>query len=468
MESPLVLLAVAAILLAACDEGRMPSSGDEGRSTGPSSSNTQGSSDNDLQAKVDRIDAQVAAIRGLDFHRPVQASWVARTRIQAVQDSISAAMGYSTDTAGSGAFDEVLQALGYLERTTTHDAANSDFVDQNVLAFYADGTDHLWVVSDQADAQDLDRTIAHELVHALQDQNFGSPSTSIDELDEREAYKFLVEGEAEYVSNLWYMSDASIANWDARANSFSASTFAAWIVQSPYATQKPIMVWPGVSPYLCGTTFVHQVRKLSGWSGVDALHDKPARATTQALSVAAGGLRRTFLDWSTTWAFASMSDRRSDGSGRLGEIYLDALLSTWNAPILSDWNGDRFWIWGAGTGWGTAVAGRTAWNSSAAASNFLAGWTRGMRIMVGGVATGTSDSVEFRSSDALRFARGVRRGSEVLVVWGDLRNGKLDGLWQDLSRVPSAGTLARALDGTGGKVEVPRWKDPRAHSPFWR
>lgn len=425
-----------------------------------------------LQAQVDQIQAKVQSLRGLIFRKPVVTTWIPRGRISALQDSLAQALGYSTDTVGTGAMDEVFQALGYIDSTESVVGSTGDFLDNNVLAFYVRGTNHVWVVDDQSDSPELDITIAHELVHALQDQTFHDSVPDNAELDEATAFQFLEEGEAEYVANLWYLGYSTPELWDANQPNYTASRFATWLRGSGYKTERPVISWPGVSPYMCGVSFVHNVRLNAGWAGVDSLHKHHPRSTTQTLSVAAGGLHRTFVDWDSTYRFPGMADRKSAGQGRLGEIYLDALMSTWGSPLVTGWNGDRFWVWGRGSGRGTAVAGRTSWTSSnPGASGFLAGWGRGMDSLIGGRVPGTSaDSLEFRASDSIHFARGVRRGTEVLVAWGDLRKRKLDTLWQNLGSVSvAAGSpFARAIGSSSPAASSSMWKGPRRPSPFQR
>jgi len=449
------LAAFSVILLAACDQG-------QGKAP------TAVVDDATLQAMVDQIQTKVQSLRGLSFRKPVVATWLPRAHMAALQDSLTRALGYSTDTTGSGAMDEVFQALGYIDSTESVTASTGDFLDQNVLAFYVKGTNHVWVIADQSDSPELDITIAHELVHALQDQNFHDSIAQNAELDEDAAFQFLEEGEAEYVANLWYLGYSTPDQWDATQPVYTAARFATWLRGSGYKGDRPIISWPSVSPYMCGVSFVHNVRSNSGWKGVDTLHKNHPRSTTQEL-YAPSYLHKTFLDWSTTYAFSSMSDRKSDEQGRLGEIYLDAMMTTWGSPLVAGWNGDRFWVWGRGAGKGTAVAGRTAWASFTQGSSFLAGWAHGMDSIVGGRTTkDATDSIEFRASDSIHFARGVNRGTEVLVVWGDLRKRKLDSLWTDLSNAPSAGSFARALGSVGVPAPSPKWKGPRRPSPFQR
>lgn len=399
-----------------------------------------------LQTKVDRIREEVAVLRGLPFARPVAARWVARSRLPALMDSIALASGEVQDTSGDGASEELFQALGFLDSSQSVASSTESFYDDQIAAFYVRGSDHLWVVSDQASAQDLDATIAHELTHALIDQNFGDTISASAELDAYQAYQFLHEGEANYVADLWSIQhqgvDTSSVSWP----SYTSAQFLSRIARNSALSGYPqVVIWPDLTPYYCGESWARAARIQGGWAALDQAHRVHPTTTASQFRTISGLAPAIFSDWDSAGRFPSMSDRRSDGQGRLGEVYLDALMATWNAAIVSGWGGDRFWVWGAGGSHGTAVAARTNWLSESSASGFLASWSAGMAAKVGAKTVSGPDSLEFRSSDSIRVARGVRRGREVLVAWGDLRAGRLDSLWDDLGRIPSAPGFARAL-----------------------
>jgi hypothetical protein len=444
----IVLLAV---FLASCD-----SNGSHAVGLDPSS----GSS---LQSKVDAIEAQVAALRGLSFLRPVKADWVGRSHLQALTDSLDRAHGAVSDTGGQGMMEEVFHALGYLDSAQSLSSSTDSFYGSQIEAFYYRGTDHLWVLADQASASDLESTIAHELTHALIDQNFQDTLADSVELDEAIAYQFLHEGEANYVADLWSIGNQTV-NW----TTFTQAYFLQWISSSSgLEAYPPVVLWPALTPYTCGESYARAAQLAGGWSALNDAHRVHPPSTTAEFRVISGDVAAPLVDWTTQASFPSMADRRSDEQGRLGEVYLDALVATWGAPLVTDWSGDRVWVWGADATHGTAVAGRTAWLSPAGASNFLSSWSRGMTRRVGPQTLDGTDSVEFRSTDSTRFARGVRQGSEVRVVWGDLRGGKADSLWADLAEVPRSTAASRAL-GAGTSGRGPAWKPPRHREFVWR
>ena len=414
-----------------------------------------------LQATADRIRSQVEALRGLSFLRPVRASWVDRSHLGALMDSLSRVRSDGNeDTVGMGSSELVFQALGFIDSGKSLSSSTDDFYGGNVLAFYYRGTDHLWVLSDQASSDELEPTIAHELVHALIDQNFGDTLTDSVELDQAQAYQILHEGEANYVEDLWRLRavDPSRIQW----RTFTADRFLSLVSSAASLASYPkLLVWTSETPYTCGESYAQASQLSGGWARLDSLHRHHPNATaSQFLAISGTASPTSFSDWVSPARFPSMADRPSLGDGRLGEVYLDALMDTWKSPLIEAWGGDRFWVWSAMSGFGSAVAGRTSWTRQIGAQDFLYGWAKGLGTRMGASPTWiTSDSVEIRSSNGTRVARGVRRSSEVLLAWGDLRGGRLDSLWTDLSTTVPTAVLPRslALPSLGGST----WKPPR-------
>jgi len=364
-----------------------------------------------LQRLIDSISLRVSAVRGLAFKTPVKASWVARSHLMALEDSLSTALDTSSDTA-SGDPADALAAMGFVD-SASYEKSLDSFDSSGVAAFYVDGTNHLWVVTDQAANSDFQATVAHELVHALQDQNYGLALPDTVEYDEYSAYEFIVEGDAEYQADLWRLGDTSLACVTSEsANLFDDLPTLVPLVQTYYPDYPLVISVPGYIPYTWGPAFVHALRKSGGWSEVNGFLAKRPTNSTEGLHPLLGIARQGFLDWDKNAPFAAMSGWKDIGSGRFGELYLATQLYTWGASVTASqpaqgWFGDRFWIWKKDSGY--VVAGRTAWTDSASAQAFLVAWHSGAMNHYGGT---WSDSL---LSGGKASAVAVRRGSQVLL-----------------------------------------------------
>jgi len=391
-----------------------------------------------LQRLVDSISLRVSGVRGLAFKTPVKASWVTRNHLMALEDSLSMVLDTSFDTA-SGTSADVLAAMGFVD-SASYAKSRDSFDSSGVAAFYIDGTNHLWVVTDQVKNSDFQATVAHELVHALQDQNYNLAISDTVEYDEYSAYEFIVEGDAEYQADLWRLGDTSLACVTSeRVNLFNDLPSLTYLVDTLY-TQYPLVVSiPGYIPYTWGPAFVHALRQSGGWAEVNAFLAKRPTHSTEGLHPLLGMARQGFLDWDKNAPFAAMSGWTDLGTSRFGELYLATQLYTWGASVKAPqpaqrWFGDRFWIWKKDSGY--AVAGRTAWTDSASAGTFLATWKNCAASHYGGTWTDTL------LSGGKISALAVRRGNQVRMVWGAMGSSLRDSLWSELGSLDSATSFA--------------------------
>ncbi len=410
--------------------------------------------DASLQRLVDSISGRVSAVRGLAFKEPVKASWVRRDHLMKLEDSLSKSLDTSSDSASINLAD-AFAAMGDVVDSASYVKSGADFDSSGVAAFYMDGTNHLWVLTDQAKSSDFQATVAHELVHALQDQNYGLAISDTAELDEFSAYEFVVEGDAEYQADLWRLGDTSLACVASEAENLFYDLPALIPVVRTYASNFPLVVSiPGYIPYTWGPAFVHALRKYGGWNEVNGFLAKRPTNSTEGLHPLFGIARQGFLDWDKNASFAAMSGWKDIGTGRFGELYLATQLYTWGASTVASqpalgWFGDRFWIWKKDSGY--AVAGRTAWTDSASAQAFLEAWQNGVVKHYSGVWADTLLSGGNVSAVA------ARHGNQVLLVWGGMGSSLRDSLWNEL------GSLDAATDFAGRAAS--RKQRPVLHHP---
>ena len=131
-----------------------------------------------------------------------------------------------------------------------------------------------------------DMLLAHELTHALQDQNFALQ----DKLDARKtnsdaemALKSVAEGDATMAGFAYVAGrmDNSVADSLASSMKNLPETFAAQSKDTPEGIGYPL-----IFQYSDGVRFVYEAYKRGGWKAVDALYGKPPQSTQQIIDPA--------------------------------------------------------------------------------------------------------------------------------------------------------------------------------------
>ena len=244
-----------------------------------------------------------------------------------------------------------LQLLGFVPTHFDYEAAEYRLLEDQLAGYYepADGT--MYMASDLGD-DEAEATLAHELVHALQDQRWN--------LRERSKYRPGDGDRSEAVSAL-AEGDATSAMFDvliARASPDSGKTalsmpdeaFSEQVRQSmnggPGGQAPHVMRASLAAPYIYGTLFVHVLRRRGGWEAVNQAWDDAPTTSEQIMHVDKWLAHEqpipveapTFAALGRGWHVAD-----EDSEGELGarvafEEWLDA---TRAAAVSAGWGGDR-------------------------------------------------------------------------------------------------------------------------------
>jgi hypothetical protein len=296
---------------------------------------SDGFSENELQRLVKRTMARIEYIRGQEFERMVDVEIISRSEYQDRRSG-----GRWEGTAAQWQ-NQVWEGLFVVGEDRNVSAVFDETFGASVQGYYLIGQDQIVIVSDSETPTISKRTLVHELVHALQDQQFGlddRPATH----DGQMARNGLVEGEASLVPRLYL--DRCGAEWSC--------------VQPPDASGSGGSIDPGlfsvvIYPYQQGPTFVETIREQGGWEAVDDSHDRLPVSTEQVIHpdrypeekpVDVGVPDRSGGNWSRL-------DHDPVGE-RLGEAALFAMLETndvidseqprlYRHPATAGWGGDR-------------------------------------------------------------------------------------------------------------------------------
>ena len=284
---------------------------------------------------VERIAHRVERLRGLRFKKPVRPLFLDRD--EAVE--LLARAGRAEYPRRDQLIDEeTAKLLGLLEPKDSLSQVLERIDQEQVLGFYDDRSKRLVVIRDAGVSRPLlELTLAHELVHALEDQRFGLEVGEGVRDDEVLAEASLAEGTATAL-----MADYAAAHLGLAEVLSIADT--AQDAGLPEFIERQLLF-----PYLAGEEFVSVLRGESGdWDAVDSvyrfrrprtseqvIHPRKFAAGERAARVTAPDLRRE--GWKRL--------RRSS----LGEFDVQMLLALNDArrPAQSaaGWGGGRFELW---------------------------------------------------------------------------------------------------------------------------
>ncbi len=219
----------------------------------------------ELEAVTYRAMARIELLRGLEFEEDVEVEVIDREEYREE--------GGIGEDAGTAFDEELWRGTFVVDGETGVATAVEELYGGAVRGYYADG--RIVLVSDDPGAPRVDRdTLVHELVHALQDQQFGLERSG-ERLDERRAELGLIEGEAEYLPALY--AERCESEWECLATPPGA-------IGEPSAERFNVGLFLSIyAPYSEGPAFVAGLREEGGWEAVDAAYDDPPASTSQLI-----------------------------------------------------------------------------------------------------------------------------------------------------------------------------------------
>ena len=375
-----------------------------------------GLNESEREAVVARTMARVELIRGLEFEEAVPVEVISREEYLERRDDGSG----DADEAYGRWNDQVWEAAFLVGEDTPVSEVFDTVLSSSIAGFYSPRQDRIVVVSD-AETPTLDRTtLAHELVHALQDQHlsFGGGGGTQD-LDLAE--DGLVEGDANTVEAEYEARCGS--RWDCiprpdRSGGGSGGSFNRGVFLTVY------------TPYAAGSTLVRALRERGGWAAVDDAYDAFPESTEQVIHPEAYPDERpvavTVPDRSSGAYERFDLERETDTLGEAtiyatfwanGVVPEDHPTYDYSQRLSAGWGGDTVVPYrGRGTdGEGEdAYVWRSVWDSTEEAREFAGGYRA---VLDGHGATARGDDVYVIESGPYADAfRVVRRGDTVTVV----------------------------------------------------
>ena len=293
-------------------------------------------------ADVARIARRVERLRALRFERPVKPLFKSRAEAARLQLA-EAAKDYSP--AKRRADEESLKLLGLLRPRDSIPGALSAVAREEVLGFYDPRSERLVVVRDRTASRSLlEITLAHELVHALEDQRFGLHESDDPGDDEALARSALAEGTATTVMAEYALRYFGIDDALALFNSVDSGA------KLPTYIEDALLF-----PYEQGIDFVATFRAGSrSWKALDnVIRLRPPESAEQVLhprKYAVGELPAAI--GTPDLATAAGSGWQRLGASSVGEFDLRELFKILEGSprprAAAGWDGGRFELWQRG------------------------------------------------------------------------------------------------------------------------
>jgi hypothetical protein len=371
-------------------------------------------------AYISKIKREVSEARGLPWKAPLAVQLVSKDELARRIREVTARDDHPDRDAGDEA---TLKLLHLIPADLDYSKAIDDLLSEQVLGFY-DGTTKELFVGDSGSGgdepdPDVKVSIAHELDHALTDQQFDfqAQTDALDKADkqeEAEALTSLIEGDAVTLQFQW--AEKNLSQEDQAAALLGGGSGDTSVLEHTPAFLRELLLFP----YTSGVSFVQDlVSSGNGFSKVDDAYRSPPTSTEEILHP------DLYTSGKGAWTPPDLPDLAAatgcDAVRRntLGEFSMDEILKEHTGSDEADkasqgWNGDVFQTVRCG---GT-VAMVDRWKTDTpddatrlekALDSWAKAWSGGAVPGPGGRFAGSGGA-----------ARVVRTGSQVdLVLGGD-------------------------------------------------
>lgn len=232
---------------------------------------------------IDEMAARVEKLRGLRFDERPQVRLVAAKDLDGVLKRVDAdkreALAHDARERAErlAAASQILTVASGVVDETMLQREGSEI--EGVLGLYVPEDGNVYVVRELAEKApaEAEAVLAHELAHALEDQNFGGFQRKTDQFaDSAFARHALHEGSATLTEVMYRIEHQGVKGPVDRV-------LAGVRRQTTDPKAPPGLNVLGSFPYADGGRFAAQLHREGGWRGVNAAHDRPPRTTAAVL-----------------------------------------------------------------------------------------------------------------------------------------------------------------------------------------
>ncbi len=323
----------------------------------------------DETASVLQVQSDTAELRGLD---PLYTVPYNATTQDELQDRLTANIDEEYEQEVE-ADDALLTLLGVIGPEVDLGELMIDLYSEQTAGFY-DSEEEAFYVVEAEEQTGLDKmTIAHEYVHALQDQHFDLDALVEGLNDDQDtAVSALYEGDATLAMLLY--SDEHVSVFDQLQSYSDAAGFESDVYDaSPAFIQEAMMF-----PYVAGLNFVMTLYDSGGWEAVNAAYANPPMSTEQVLHPEAYRRGEEPVDVSLADLAAGLGDGWEElDNDVLGELGIMLMLSEHEGPAAAElaaegWGGDRYVLLQQGDDGPYVLAIQACWDDGDEVDEFWA------------------------------------------------------------------------------------------------
>lgn len=362
---------------------------------------------------VRKIQEEVAGMRGLDFQAPVKADV---QKPEQLKKMVRESFDEEASAEEMAQQERVIKAFGLLPEDYELRKALIKFMSEQIGGFYDPEKKELFLIDrpmggGAEQKMNDEMVMAHELHHALQDQNFGLDrwfDVLGDHEDRIQAYKGLIEGEAQLVGMSYLFGKMGRGKVDMRQlNRMQEMMLKMSPEGAKFRNVPPYLIENMMFPYTQGAEFAQDLQRKFGWKGMDKFFNDPPSSTEQILHPQKYfGERDEPVEISLPGSLLKVAGKKCKKlyENTLGEFSSSLLLRGLGVPkkvanrSVHGWDGDRFL--GLETADGRLiVVWLSTWDSEEQAGIFEAAYRAALQ--------------KKRPDSHL-----VRRGTEVLWVYG--------------------------------------------------
>jgi hypothetical protein len=286
---------------------------------------------------------KVEAARQLRARTPVRSVILDRPQMLAQVQSQEASDVPPQVTRAHGI---LLQALGWVPPGYDHEKGTLDLLNAQLAGYYEPRNKTMFLARDLP-PEEARATLAHELVHALQDQHYDlgprlryRPESG----DAPTALHALAEGDATSA-----MFDVLLAGSGRTALDLPEDEITASMLEQTQGAAEDVpqaLKSSLIAPYIDGLRFVHALRRRGGWAEVDRAWKALPSTTEQLLHLEKYDRREPPLPVPGPPLDALGGGFRVELTDLVGEQGLRIMLESWGTPrearrAAAGWGGDR-------------------------------------------------------------------------------------------------------------------------------
>ena len=345
----IVLALAGAVVWGACGGARptpkppevVPIEADAGAVDGDAAAATTPAASNRNAKKIARTLSEVSELRGLTAKREVPGETLERhALVEAVKEK--ALREYPAEAIKREG--TVLQLFGFAPPGFDYLREMMGLLESQLEGFYDPKTGTMFLAGDLRGEQ-ARATLAHELVHALQDQHWDLKKRSTyrpGRGDETMALAALAEGDATSLM-LDYVMKARGQDALALPDEMLGELMRSSISVGDAANAPHVLRTTLVAPYVEGVAFVHALRRKGGWRAVDAAWAAPPVTTEQVLHPEKFATHEPAITVAAPPGPTGFTKVDEDTYGELGlSLMFGEWMTTEDAKeAAKDWGGDR-------------------------------------------------------------------------------------------------------------------------------